>query len=577
MHIREGVRRINVLGEVQGEVEQALLTALASPMAEPLEISFYDSQLVTVATLLALNHVLEKNQEMVIIVYHPILASYLRNVGLTCHYKGSKRRLATPRRTIRALALGGSADSLNKIIPIIERLPTSDLVVFVVQHVPKDQPNKLDELLQTKTKYALHMPHHMTKVKTGTIYIAPPGRHLRVHGGLLYLTRDHKHQFAQPSIGVLFDSLAHEYGAGLIAALLCGYGCDGVDEMVLIQKKGGLALVEHCAECQATELVEQAATKVNPEQVLSWREIAAIFAAAARPKAPPEATLLRTFLEAVEDKYGYAFHAYAQGTLQRRIAKLMMERGHKSFYDFQQDVLFHPLCFERLFVELAIGVTEFFRHPKQMVHLRQELLPYLHSFPFIRIWVAGCASGETVYALAILLEESKLLDKVQIYATDINPIFLEQARHGIYGCQGLQRARENYRMSGGKNSFDDYIENYGRFFKIAQRFQKKILFYHHSLVGGGVFNEFQLILCSNVLIYFSEVLQTKLMKLFAKSLHQDGFLMLGPKESIRIGGGERFFQVENGRMKSYRWKPGVTVHAPLSEGNEGLNDDNRIM
>ncbi|MCU7928876.1 MAG: hypothetical protein KZQ97_20925 [Candidatus Thiodiazotropha sp. (ex Dulcina madagascariensis)] len=555
IHVSDGVRRINVLGEVRGDIERGLLAALSEPAPEPVELSFYDASMVTAKTVLALNPLHSRNDASRITVYHPCLAHYLHQLGLSCRYKGVVRK-PTQAQEIKALALGGSADSLAKIIDIIERLPKSEVAVFVVQHVSENKPHRLDQLLRTKTGYTLLMPHHMMPVQPGTIYIAPPGCHMRVHSGYVYLTRDQKQDYAKPSIGILYDSLAREYGPHLVAALLCGYGRDGVDAMGLVHQMNGLALVERSDECEAATLVENAVAEEKFDLILSWREIASFFAAAAWPLSPPDDRLIDAFLEAVEDRYGYAFHAYAQGTLRRRIAKLMAEAGYNSFYTFQKDILTQPLSFERLFLELSIGVTEFFRYPEQLAHLRNHVLPYLKSFPNIRIWVAGCASGETAYSLAILLEEAGVLDQAQIYATDINPIFLQQARNGLYGTHDLGDMRKNYTLSGGTGAFDDYVKNHGSFMAIAPRFKEKILFYHHSLVNGGVFNEFQLILCTNVIIYFNKALQAGVMELFSRSLHKDGFLMLGPQEGICTGKGERFFLKENTDIKIYRWKQG---------------------
>ncbi len=247
----------------------------------------------------------------------------------------------------------------------------------------------------------------------------------------------------------LFESLAREYGQHLIVALLCGYGRDGVDSMGLVRQMNGLALVEQHDECEAKDLVKNAVAEESFDLIVSWKEIASFFATAIQFTTTPDDSLIDIFLEAVEVRYGYAFYSYARGTLRRRITKLMAEAGHDSFYAFQKDVLTQPLCFERLFLELSIGVTEFFRHPEQLAYLRKHVLPYLESFPHIRIWVAGCASGETAYSLAILLEEVGLLAKSQIYATDINPIYLQQANNGLYGVNYLQKTHDNYRESGG--------------------------------------------------------------------------------------------------------------------------------
>lgn len=495
------------------------------------------------------------NDETQIVVYHTCLAHYLHQLGLSCHHKSIVRKPVCEEE-IKALALGGSADSLAKIIHIIECLPKSDITVFVVQHVPENKPHRLDQLLRTRTDYALLMPFHMTPVRPGTIYIAPPGHHMRIHSGYVYLTCDRKQDYAQPSISVLFDSLAREYGAHLVVALLCGYGRDGVDAMGLVRQMKGLALVERSDECEAAALVENALAEEKFDMILSWREIASFFASAARPQPPVDDELITISLEALEVRYGYAFQSYAQGTLRRRIAKLMAETGHHSFYTFQKELLSRPFSFEHLLMELSIGITEFFRHPEQLACLRKHVLPYLENFHHIRIWVAGCASGEMAYSLAIMLEEASLLNKSQIYATDINSSFLQQAHNGLYSIQALEKARNNYALSGGTVTFDDYVENHGFFMAIAPRFQKKILFYHHSLVNGGVFNEFQLILCTNVMIYFNEALQGEVIELLSRSLHKDGFLMLGRNEGISTGRGERFFQEEDGGMKIYRWKQG---------------------
>ncbi|MBF0370286.1 MAG: hypothetical protein HQL52_12605 [Magnetococcales bacterium] len=553
IHESSGVRRINVLGEVQGEVENRLLNALAEPTPLPVEVSFYDASMVTAETILALNALVNRDKAAKIVIFHPKLCHYFHQLGLVCQQKSLVREPARVEK-IKALALGGSADSLDKILNIIERLPLGQVAVFIVQHISEERLNMLDDLLRTKTQYALLMPHHMTPVKPGTIYIAPPGHHMRVHHDQVYLTRDRKQDYARPAIGVLFESLAREYGPHLVVALLCGYGRDGVDALKVVRKMKGLALVENSEECQAATLVEQAVISEQFDLIASWREIAALFAAAAQPQIPVDEIRMGFLLEAVEARYGYAFQHYAKGTLKRRITKVMAETGHSSFYTFQKALLVQPSSFEQLFLELSIGVTAFFRNPRQLHYLRNQTLPYLETFPHIRIWIAGCATGETAYSLAILLEEAGLLEKSRIYATDINPLFLQQARNGLYGVQDLEKIRYNYTLSGGTGSFDDYVVHHGRFFAMAPRFQENILFYQHSLVSGGVFNEFQLILCSNVIIYFNHALQAGVMALFSRSLHRGGFLVLGRKEGITTGKGERFFEAEEPQMKVFRWK-----------------------
>ncbi|MEO5348707.1 MAG: hypothetical protein H7836_03555 [Magnetococcus sp. YQC-3] len=189
-------------------------------------------------------------------------------------------------------------------------------------------------------------------------------------------------------------------------------------------------------------------------------------------------------------------------------------------------------------------------------------MPFLDSFFRIKIWVAGCASGEEVYSLAILLSELGIYDRCVIYATDINPFVLMQADNGLYGREELASVRADYLLAGGTACFDDYCLDRGHsFFAIRPDLRRNILFYQHSLVGDGPFNEFQLIVCRNLLIYFNQTLQREVMELFERSLHQDGVLLLGEKETIGQGGGERFFTpLKNGQSAYFRHSGGMAHH-----------------
>ncbi|MEG3640813.1 CheR family methyltransferase [Magnetococcus sp. PR-3] len=548
-----GQKQINVLGKIDPELETALLVALEAPCSGPMEIIFYDAPTLTVAILKALVILQAQAHGVVIIAYHPNLVQDLHRLGLPCRFKGMIRKDHQP-SPIQALAIGGSTDSLDKLLNIVALLPVSQCVLFVIQHICEDRLSYLDQLLQSRTDYRMVVPHHLSPLEPGTIYVAPPGLNMRVAHGLIYVTEDAKQDYARPSIGVLFESLAREFGPKLLAALLCGEGRDGVDAMGLIKQLGGLALVEQGSDCSATSMVESAVVEEKFSLVLSWQEIASFFAAAAQPELPASSALIDTFLQGVESRYGYAFKNYAPGTLQRRVQKIISESGMDNFFHFQKEVLTKTGCFERLFQAFSIGVTHFFRHPEQLDHLQTYHFPYLQSFPHLRIWVAGCATGETCYSLAILLHEAGLLPRTQIYATDINPIFLQQARNGLYPLSGLSEASQNYQFSGGRYHFENYIHQHGPFYAMDPMLQDKILFCQHSLANDGVFNTFQLILCSNVIIYFNRTLQTEVMDLFSRSLHKDGLLMLGPKEGLSGGDGERHFKAENAKMRIYRLK-----------------------
>ena len=230
---------------------------------------------------------------------------------------------------------------------------------------------------------------------------------------------------------------------------------------------------------------------------------------------------------------GYDFCNYQRGTLERRIANLIQQGGFASFFDLQRATLTSPHVTQRLLTELSINVTEFFRHPEQFRQLREEVLPYLASFPLIKVWSAGCATGEEAYSLAMLLDQLGLLDKSRIFATDISRNLLELAVAGLYPHEVLQKSRDNHRIACERDDFPQRLEDRGRFLKVVERYRERVLFHHHALGQDGGFNEFQLIVCRNVMIYFDHDLQRRVFDLFAQSLHREGFLLLGPSDGLR--------------------------------------------
>src|SRR5690554_3831308 len=261
-------------------------------------------------------------------------------------------------------------------------------------------------------------------------------------------------------------------------------------------------------------------------------------------------------LAGIHEKYGYDFSNYSRASLKRRLNRLMSLVKFPSF----AEMLFHLLDDEeylrRFIEEITVNVTEMFRDPNFFNYLRNKIIPVLATYPFIRIWVAGCASGEEAYSIAILISEAKLLHKTLIYATDINPKVLEGAKSGIYALNLMQQYSENYILSGGKEEFSKYyIAKYDRVI-FKETLRSKIVFSSHNLVSDRSFNSFQLISCRNVLIYFQTSLQNRVFDLFDDSLEPLGFLALGNKETIRFSTiSDRYKQVE-GNEKIWR-KSGV--------------------
>jgi chemotaxis protein methyltransferase CheR len=250
-------------------------------------------------------------------------------------------------------------------------------------------------------------------------------------------------------------------------------------------------------------------------------------------------------IEKINHWYGYDFSGYARASLRRRIEGFYLKNKFSSYGSMELALEQDPACFTRFVEEITVNVTEMFRDPGFYRTLREKILPVLATYPFIRIWHAGCSTGEEVYSMAILLSEASLLHKSILYATDVNQAVLEQARTGIFAGASMQQYSENYMLSGGQKDFSSYYSANYSSAKFAPWLSERIIFSSHNLVADSSFNEFQLILCRNVLIYFDKQLQVKVLQLFDKSLDSLGFLALGSKESIRFSGmADRYRQVD---------------------------------
>ena len=241
---------------------------------------------------------------------------------------------------------------------------------------------------------------------------------------------------------------------------------------------------------------------------------------------------IEILLNDVLEAHGYDFLEYSHASIKRRITRLYSLDSFVSFAEFRYAVRTDKQYFKRFLEEITVNVTEMFRDPTFYKSLRNDVLPVLGTYPFIRIWVAGCSTGEEAYSLAIVLKELYLLNKSLIYATDINPSVLEKAKKGMFPLNYLKGYSENYVQSGGLKDFSSYYTANYSLVKFDEVLSSKMIFSTHNLVSDHSFNEFQLILCRNVLIYFDKELQHKVFHLFDNSLEKLGYLALGSKESL---------------------------------------------
>jgi chemotaxis protein methyltransferase CheR len=243
---------------------------------------------------------------------------------------------------------------------------------------------------------------------------------------------------------------------------------------------------------------------------------------------------LPLLIEAIYSKYHYDFRQYALASLKRRLTAALTHFDCRTLSQLQDKVLRTPTMFPQLLDFLTVPVSEMFRDPSYFRSLRENVVPILRTYPSLKVWVAGCSTGEEVYSLAILLREEGLLSRTLIYATDINPNSLQKAQAGIYDLARVASFTENHRKSGARSSLSDYYTAAYGGVMLDKSLRQHIVFSDHSLATDSVFAEVHLVSCRNVLIYFDRQLQDRAVGLFRDALVRRGFLGIGSKESLRF-------------------------------------------
>jgi chemotaxis protein methyltransferase CheR len=257
-------------------------------------------------------------------------------------------------------------------------------------------------------------------------------------------------------------------------------------------------------------------------------------------------------LEGVYRRYGFDFRQYAPASLRRRLWRRAHAEGLQSISGLQEKLLHDSASMERLLLDLSINVTAMFRDPQFYVAFRTKVVPKLRTYPFTRFWVAGCSTGEEVYSLAILLHEEGLYERARIYATDINESVLERARAGVFPLDKMQEYTQNYIKAGGVRAFSEYYLAAYDGAQFQHSLVENVVFAQHNLVSDRSFNEFNVIVCRNVMIYFDRALQNRVHTLFYESLANLGFLALGQKEAIQFSPYEDLYEELDPVEKLYR-------------------------
>ncbi|HEX6242553.1 MAG TPA: protein-glutamate O-methyltransferase CheR [Polyangiales bacterium] len=261
---------------------------------------------------------------------------------------------------------------------------------------------------------------------------------------------------------------------------------------------------------------------------------------------------IEALVTAIVQRYGYDFSHYARASFMRRVRHALNEEQCNSVSLLQEKLLRDPFAMRRFLAHLSVHVTAMFRDPDFYQALRSQVIPWLRTYPFVRIWHAGCATGEEVYSMCILLEEEGLYDRCRLYATDLSEVVLHKARLATYPLAAVQRYTANYHKAGGSFDFSRYYTADQENAIIHERLRRNVVFSLHNLESDGSFNEFQLVCCRNVMIYFDEVLQNRVVDLFDQSLARGGFLALGRRETLRFSPRTENYQELDSGVRIYR-------------------------
>lgn len=265
-----------------------------------------------------------------------------------------------------------------------------------------------------------------------------------------------------------------------------------------------------------------------------------------------EDTEINLLLETIFVIYGYDFRHYAESSLRRRILRAKERFGFSTISQIEVRIQSDKSFFQNLLSELTVTVSEMFRDPHFYQVLAAEVFPVLATYPSIRIWHAGCSTGEEVYSMAILLKEEGLLERSTIYATDINPLAIQKAKSGVFPASEMRTSTKNYQKAGRRESFGDYYTCSYNVAVIDRSLKENVVFAEHNLATDGVFSEVHLVLCRNVFIYFNKPMQNRALKLFCESLLFKGFLCLGSKESLQFTDHSSVFAEVNAAARIYQ-------------------------
>jgi len=429
------------------------------------------------------------------------------------------------------IVIGGSSNSSEKVIEILSQIETKKFIIFIIQHISSDFKMSFDTVISRYVESIVLYAKDGMSLQKGHIYIAPANKHLRVESGEIVLENTPVVNGARPSISVSFHSLAEMYGDSLLAILTCGYGSDGVDTLGFLKSVGSLSIIQDARECEADTIPLKARQQGIYDYILKTENIVRYIELIQKEFLTKDKAV-SYLLEKISIIYEYNFQEYGRDSILRRIEYFRIKYKIEDLTSLLVLVLFNSSAFKALFLELSINVTEFFRKElssKNMIHLIEKEHKNCYN---IKIWSAGCSSGKEVYSTAIILNELGVLNKSVIYATDFNPVIIEEAKNAIYDRNSYEKAKVRYENLGLSGDLQHYFRVNEQYVQVADFIRKQVHFFVHNLEKDSVFNEFDIIECKNVLIYFNDLLTERVFKLFYDSLKFGGHLLIGESEEI---------------------------------------------
>jgi two-component system, chemotaxis family, CheB/CheR fusion protein len=452
------------------------------------------------------------------------------------------------------VVIGSSAGGIDALSTIVRTLPTEMPVpVLIAQHLNPNRPSHLPEILQRLTKLDVRSVEAAVELKPGTIYVLPAGSGAEITDHEIRLV-DREPRGPNPSVDHLFSSAAQVFGEGLIAVILTGTGSDGAVGARDVKLVGGTVIVQN-PETASYPGMPNALAPTSVDIVAELEAIGPLLhdlvTGAYTPSRPDEERLLRTFLDQLREQTGIDFNSYKRATILRRLQRRMAATGTAKLRDYIRYLQAHPDEYQRLTSSFLIKVTQFFRDRDLFNHLRDIVVPQLIADARgrereLRFWSAGCATGEEAYSLAMLVADA-LGDEVdqfnvRIFATDVDGDAITFARRGVYPAAAVSELPADI--------VERHFVKIGDGYEVRKRIRSMTVFGQHDLGQRAPFPRVDLTLCRNVLIYFTAELQKRALQLFAFSLRDGGFLVLGKAESTTPL--PDYFVLSQARLKVYR-------------------------